>query len=279
MVNEQEYDWADNARQGYEVGIKALREELQAVPCVTVGRVRLYNADIRDICHLLPKAQCVVTDPPYMLTSGGVPKEDGVHRVMRGGWMREYNNNGKLMPCDLPWSEVMRIIHGLCASDADAYVMSNDKNLLPCLKASEEAGFNIHNILVWDKVNVTANRWYMKQCEFIAYLWKGKARKINDCGSKQLFRMRQKDVTDHPTEKPVDLMEDFIANSTKQHDLVIDPFMGSGTTGCAAIRCNRNFIGVEKDKTFFEMAVKRLNNEMQIHLEEEEEWKGCLEVD
>lgn len=253
-----EYDWADNARRSYEVGIGALREALNSFPCVEVGRARLYHADIRDICHLLPKAQCVVTDPPYRLTSGGNGEASrGKHKMMRG-WMKDYNNDGCPVECDVTWPEVMRIVYTLSTQNADAYVMCNDKNLLPCLKSSEEAGFSLHNVLVWDKVNVTANRWYMKGVEFVAYLWKGKARRLNNCGAKQLFRARQIDESTHPTEKPVSLMKYYISNSTNEHDLVIDPFMGSGTTGVAALQLNRNFIGVEKNKEFFDMAVERL---------------------
>ena len=65
----------------------------------------------------------------------------------------------------------------------------------------------------------------------------------------------------HPTQKPVDLCEWLIKTYSNEGDLVLDPFMGSGTTGIACINTNRNFIGIEKDKKYFEVAKKRLDNQ------------------
>ena len=64
----------------------------------------------------------------------------------------------------------------------------------------------------------------------------------------------------HPTQKPIDLCEWLIKTYSNEGDLVLDPFMGSGTTGVACINTNRNFIGIEKDKKYFEIAKKRLDN-------------------
>lgn len=64
----------------------------------------------------------------------------------------------------------------------------------------------------------------------------------------------------HPTQKPVDLCEWLIKTYSNEGDLVLDPFMGSGTTGIACINTNRDFIGIEKDKKYFEIAKKRLDN-------------------
>lgn len=64
----------------------------------------------------------------------------------------------------------------------------------------------------------------------------------------------------HPTQKPVDLCEWLIKTYSNEGDLILDPFMGSGTTGIACINTNRDFIGIEKDKKYFEVAKKRLDN-------------------
>jgi len=63
----------------------------------------------------------------------------------------------------------------------------------------------------------------------------------------------------HPTQKPVDLMKRMILGSTNEGDVVLDPFMGSGTTGVACVETGRKFIGFEIDKRYFEIAKKRLN--------------------
>lgn len=219
-----------------------------------IGTATLYLADCRDIAADLEKARLVVTDPPYRLTSGG--KNGG---GMNGGWMSDYNNNGAVVECNIGWPEIMQVCFLASAADSDAYVMANDKNLIPAGQAANAAGFDIHNVLVWDKVTATANRWYMKNCEFALYLWKGRASKINNASSKQLIRLPQIDESNHPTEKPVELMAHYIENSSSPGDLVTDPFMGSGTTGVACAKLGRRFIGVEIDPGHFEAACERIS--------------------
>lgn len=204
-------------------------------------------------------ADLVVTDPPYKLTSGGVSKEPGHHRPMRGGWMKNYSNDGKPVHCELEFSEWLPLAYKILRADADIYAMVNDKNLRDMLNAFVGAGFGIHNILVWNKKTATANRWYMKNCEFIVYGWKGKAATINNPSSMQLVTVPQIDETKHSTEKPVPLMEFFIKNSSKPGDLVVDPFAGSGSTGVAARNLGRNFVGIEIDWEYADISRRRLN--------------------
>jgi predicted RNA methylase len=73
---------------------------------------------------------------------------------------------------------------------------------------------------------------------------------------------RSGERTPHPSQKPVALMEWIVANFTKEGETVVDPFMGSGTTGIACIRTGRNFIGIEKDPEHFETARKRIEAEL-----------------
>ena len=68
----------------------------------------------------------------------------------------------------------------------------------------------------------------------------------------------QRDESEHPTEKPVLLMKHYIENSTQPGDTVMDPFMGSGTTGVAAVMAGRKFIGIERDPRWFETAAARI---------------------
>jgi site-specific DNA-methyltransferase (adenine-specific) len=98
----------------------------------------------------------------------------------------------------------------------------------------------------------------MKNVEFVAYLWKGNARTINNPSSKQLIRAPQVDETKHPTEKPVGLCRHYIENSSAPGDLVLDPFMGSGTTVVAALRAGRRAVGVEQDPQWFDVACRRV---------------------
>ncbi len=71
----------------------------------------------------------------------------------------------------------------------------------------------------------------------------------------------EKDIREHPTQKPVVLMRWIIENYTKEGDIIYDPFMGSGTTAIACHRTNRKFIGIEREKKYFDIAIARYRNE------------------
>lgn len=218
----------------------------------------LYHADARDVLPGLDPADLAVSDVPYRLTTGGRSKSS---KTMSGIFAaNNYENNGELIVADLSWPDMAQPIFDALKPDADAYIMANDKNVQAALNAFVAPGlFGLHNILTWDKISPTANRWYMKNIEFTLYLWKGAARTINDPASKQGITGRQIDQSGHPTEKPVWLMRYYIENSSQPGETVLDPFMGSGTTGVAALECGRQFVGIEIDARFFDMACRRMD--------------------
>ncbi|MEY8143033.1 site-specific DNA-methyltransferase [Falsihalocynthiibacter sp. CO-5D18] len=223
---------------------------------ITIGNARMIYGDCREV---LPKlgacADMLFCDVAYDLSSGG-----NAHQSMGGLFAQDaYDNSGKLMPT-VDWEELGGPFFRACKPDADAYIMSNDKNLFRAGVAFEGAGWKFHNLLVWDKVRATRNRWYMKNLEFTIYFWKGKAdpKGINDCGSKQSFQLNAKKLTNHPTEKPVELARHYILNSSNQGDLILDPMMGSGTAIVAAIQSSRGGLGIECDFKWFEVACNRV---------------------
>lgn len=223
-----------------------------------IGDATLYLGDCVAILPTLPKADLLVTDAPYRLTTGGLSLSS---KTMSGIFAaHNYANDGQLVFAALDWTDMAQPLFDALKDDADAYVMANDKNVGPAWLAFTKAGFGLHNILTWDKVTPTANRWYMKNIEFTLYFWKGNARTINEPGSKQGITGRQVDVSEHPTEKPVWLMSHYISNSSKRGDTVLDPFMGSGSTGVAALRHGRKFVGIEIDQKHFDAACKRLSS-------------------
>ncbi|MCK5608677.1 site-specific DNA-methyltransferase, partial [Candidatus Pacearchaeota archaeon] len=75
----------------------------------------------------------------------------------------------------------------------------------------------------------------------------------------KIFDWTGSKISDHANEKPVALMKQYIEISSKPGDIVIDPFMGSGTTGVAAKECGRKFIGIEQDPEYVQLAITRLN--------------------
>jgi len=222
----------------------------------TIGACRLILGDAMAIMPTLEPANLIVSDVPYALTTGGVSKSS---KTMSGIFAaHNYANDGQLIMATVPYSEMMPALYSALKADGDCYVMANDKNVHPLTDAALAAGFQFHNLLAWDKITPTANRWYMKNLEFTLYLWKGRARTINNPGSKQLIRGGIEKESGHPTEKPVHLMAEYIANSSQRGEVVLDPFMGSGTTGVAAVQLGRRFVGIEIDPTFFDIACRRI---------------------
>ncbi len=227
---------------------------------ISIGNATLYHGDALEILPTLYQVDLICCDPPYKLTSGGKNTGEMGGVFTTGG---EYENDGALVDCDIEWGDFMHPCFKALKMPAQAYFMSNNRNVQAMLNAAETAGFHFHNLLVWDKITATPNRWYMKNLEFTGFFSKGKAFYINDCSAKQLIKCPQIDVSDHPTQKPVSLMRHYIDNSSQPGQTVLDPFMGSGTTGVAAIQSGRKFIGIEKNEKFFNMAVERLRESVK----------------
>ncbi len=222
---------------------------------IRIGSASLYLADCLGIMPTLAPVDMVITDPPYKTISGGL------YKGSEYGWRISVvsKNDGKIFKHnDIKPETYMPVIEDCCASNADVYVMTNNITMLSLMNAAVMAGFKFHNFLAWQKNNKVANRWYMKELEYVLYFWKGKARRINNAGSSQLFKAPNPKKKIHPTEKPVALMEHYILNSTNEGDTVLDPFMGSGTTGVACANLKRKFIGIELDQDYFEIACQRI---------------------
>jgi len=235
----------------------------------TIGDCTLYLGDCRDILPTLTDMDCVVTDAPYRVTSGGFGALEGGF----SGWIKDsYDNKGAIVACDLDWSDWLALIPAALRADAHAYLFSNDRNLTDARVAAESAGLQFHRLLTWDKCAALPNRWYQQTCEFILFMRKGKAFQINDPSSKALQRLFQRDESKHPTEKPVGLCQLYIENSTKPGETVLDPFMGSGTTGVAAVKSGRAFVGIELTTEWFDVACRRIEraaNEPRLFAEPE----------
>ena len=221
---------------------------------VVIGDCTLYLGDMRRVLPALNlRADMTMSDPPYRITRGGNSTGE-----MGGCFSRDrYNGNGELFPM-VEWEEMAPLIYEASAENSDAVIMTSDREECAARMAFEDSGFGFHRLLVWDKATVTPNRWYMPNCEFGLYLYKGRARRITDCSSKALIRVPHRDVTDHPTEKPTALMQHWIRNSTDPGDLVLDPFAGSGSSCVAAIEAGRRAVGIELDQKWFEVACERV---------------------
>lgn len=208
-----------------------------------------------------------IIDPPYKLnkTTGGLSNSgfsDRWQGNIKGSNKYVFENN------NISFEDWLPKVYRVLKENSHCYIWVNDKNLSDLQKAAEKVGFKLHNILVWKKNNLTPNRWYMKNCEFILFLYKGKAKSIKNMSCSQFFECKNKLGRDklHPTEKPIQILEELILNSSEENDFVLDCFMGSGSTGVACLRTKRNFLGFEIDENYYNIATKNLR-EVSCRLE------------
>lgn len=231
-------------------------------PALTLSTGALYMGDAISLMATMPDncVDMIFTDPPYRVISGGTE-----HSKARGQFRMFANDtksgDGKIFQhndCKIP--DYLPQLFRLLKSGGHCYVMTNNLNLRELLNVGASVGFHFHNLLRWDKSNVTANRWYMKDCEYIVFFGKKPAKTINHPGSKQGFKVANlaSAARLHPTEKPVDLIRHYIENSSAPGDLVLDPFAGSGSTALAAILTGRRWLSMELDPEYYLTAAMRL---------------------
>ena len=221
--------------------------------------VELKCGDCLELMKDIPdeSVDLVLTDPPYKTITGG--DSNGANSVRPKGML---SGNRKLFShqSGIKISDWMPEIYRVLKNGTHCYVMTNSLNLTQMLVESQKAGFKLHNLLAWEKNNCTPSQYYMKNCEYILFLRKGSAKWINNIGGSKTIHKFDNIIgrKKHPTEKPVELMKFYIENSSLPGETILDPFMGSGSTGVAAVNTNRNFIGFELDPTYFEIAKQRI---------------------
>jgi site-specific DNA-methyltransferase (adenine-specific) len=222
---------------------------------------RIYQMDYREGMKLVPNesVDLVVTDPPYRMTKRG--------KSCRPNWMP--NNMGEnVFEYELPKpKEWMEECFRVMKSETHFYTFCNTNDITEYLQVAKEVGFKLHNIIVMIKDTGMPNRWYYKQTELILFFRKGKAKPINDFTSRDNIKVtmpKQSTGKIHITQKPLDLIEKLVINSTIENEIVLDPFMGGGTTALAAKLNNRKYIGFEIDKDNYTKANIRLEAEDTI---------------
>lgn len=219
--------------------------------------VRLILGDCREVLPTLQLHDVIVSDPPYLVSKGGFAANLQLEGGF-GGWMKDYGNQGDIVACDLSFDDWLPTVFAAMRDSSQAYFMTNGRNIKAMQTSAEAAGFKLHTVLVWDKRAALPNKYYQNVTEFALFMFKGKAFTIADPASKNLISIFQRDDSDHPTEKPVSLMEVWIKNSSSHGESILDPFMGSGTTGVAAVRLGRKFTGIEIEPKYFDIACRRI---------------------
>lgn len=224
--------------------------------------ISLYNTDAIECLKTLDNdsVDLIVSDPPYRVSQHGHSGLGGIFKTKVG---EDKKLNGKLFEHnEVDVNDYAGELYRVLKPDSHCYIMTNDRNLQNFMNVFTNIGFNFCKLLIWDKQNKITNQYYMNQVEYILFMYKGRNKQINNCGTSNLISVNNvKNKThNHPTEKPVELMEILIKNSTNEGDLVLDPFVGVGATALACQNLNRNFIGCEIDKKYYDTAMKRLNS-------------------
>lgn len=215
---------------------------------VTIGPATLHLGDAYAIRPTLGFHDADVMDPPYLFRATGA----GNYRKRRPMFVQ-------IVASDLHRGFDMSIVNPLLCGAAIVFA-HNDQ--LAELLGRVQGQFHRHALCVWQKTNPQpiANKHYRPDVEFYVHAWNREYHPAGDM--RELMRVsritspRGSARFDHPTTKPDALMAKIVANT--RGDSICDPFMGTGSTGVAAIRAGKRFTGIEKNPAYFETAVQRL---------------------
>ena len=222
----------------------------------------------------------IFADPPYFLSNGGVSCHSGKQvSVNKGQWDEGLSPNDKLS-FNRKW---IRACREVLKDDGTIWISGTYHNIYSIGVALELEGFSIINNITWQKPNPAPNlacRSFTHSTETI--IWarkqltpkkKGKHyfnyelmkemndnKQMKDVWLLSLPSKKEKINGKHPTQKPLSVLERIILASTKENDVVLDPFNGSGTTGIACLNLNRKYIGIEKEEEYLELTKRRIED-------------------
>lgn len=247
----KDYDPAANSEGCYKVAISTLRTKLESFRKEVIGDCTLYLGDCREILPLLPTVDVVLSDPPY-----------GEADTHSGHLSSVTLKNGE------PAGQVLGF-EGISASELE------DHARLWCDKARrwvvfscewkhvnrlDEAGLLVR-FGIWRKPDgapqFTGDRpgtgW-----EAVSICHRAGKKHWNGGGSHAFWSIPKAGQYGHPTEKPLRLLRAWVRDFSDEGETVLDPFMGSGTTGVAALTLGRKFIGIEREEKYFDIAIRRI---------------------
>jgi site-specific DNA-methyltransferase (adenine-specific) len=246
-------------------------------------RIWIYQGDSLRIMRVLAERypqgrfDMIFADPPYFLSNGGITCHAGrMVSVDKGDWDKsrgpELNHEFNL--------EWLRLCQKILNPNGTIWITGTHHVIFSIGFAMQQLGFKILNDISWEKPNPPPNlscRYFTHSTETVIWAAKNETsrhyfnyklmREINH--GKQMKTVwliappqnDEKVFGKHPTQKPVALVERCLLASTKQGDLVLDPFLGSGTTAIASMRLKRKCVGIELEKVFIDISIERLKKE------------------
>lgn len=216
----------------------------------------------------------IFADPPYFLSSDGITCSGGkMVSVNKGDWDKSLSVKDK-HTFNRKWiKECYRVLK----DNGTIWISGTLHNIYSIGMALEEEGFKIINNITWQKTNPPPNlacKTFTHSTETI--LWARKDLKKNkynfnyelmkelnhnkqmrDVWTTSLTKPSEKKQGKHPTQKPLEILDRIILASTKENDLILDPFCGSSTTGISAIKLNRKYIGIDNNKDYLDLSIRR----------------------
>lgn len=222
-----DYDPDKNARESYDVAIDAMREKLASFRCERIQDATLYLGDCREILPLLPKVDAVVTDPPYGIGYAAQP-------IVGKGKQRSNHEKREWDDQTVDLSPVLAAADAHIIWGGNYYPLPPTRGWLSWFKPDAPPSLS-HFELAWTSIDRTS-------------------RQIS-----QSIAATNGERAGHPTQKPLRVIEwclDFLPDART----ILDPFMGSGTTGVACAKLGRRFIGIELEPRYFDIACKRIDD-------------------
>lgn len=228
--------------------------------------VTLYCGDCREILPTLGKVDAVVTDPPYAVSVAGAAFKGQPGKGTRNFDFFEGDDDWAAMIDRVLDAAELSLEH---AQPHSAYWWCGHRQFGPLVKLFEDKGYATRPI-VWSKLcppPAPPNAGYSAGAELCVYAYRP-GRVFNDFRQNSVivsdsYRHGQPGKVDHPTQKPLKVIEPLIRTSTNGGDVVLDLFMGSGTTGVAAVKLGRKFIGIEIEPKYFDIACRRISEALK----------------
>lgn len=228
--------------------------------------MKLYHGDCLEVMKEISdkSVDCIITDPPYLHESGGRGKF-----LLGDSLDREKYNMGELS--DFGKDQIYNFLNASKRINKKKqwYIFCSEKQVVYYLSWCIENNLK-YNLLTWNKpLSVLNTERFSTNMEYIVRIYDNgcKLNKLSDdklnyySKYKVCNQLRGKNKI-HGSQKPIEIVEQFIELSTNKGDIILDCFMGSGTTGVACYNTKRHFIGIEKDDNYFKLAKERIDNAM-----------------
>lgn len=235
----------------------------------------LHGDSFKMLKRIEPKSiDMIFADPPYFLSGDGITCSGGkMVSVKKGNWDEKVSIKDKHL-FNKKW---IRLCKEVLKDNGTIWISGTMHNIYSIGMALEEERFKIINNITWKKLNPPPNiscRAFVHSTETIIWAMKDdkKAKhkfnyklmrelngnkQMKDVWETSLTKPSEKKCGKHPTQKPIELLEKIILSSTDENDLILDPFNGSGTTGIVANRLNRKYIGIEQEKEYLDLTIRR----------------------